>query len=660
PAVVQADDGSLDVFASSANAPVAAALLPDGASSPPMAGEFLPGDPAIGAGAEGQRRFDTAAYRWLSAPSERTGGSLQFHVTLGPRLSATFSASHRATRTERQDAPPVTPASEDFMVPAAYNPFGEDVQVGLVHVGFGPTRQDSRARRSDAGVTFQGRWRESWRWNAGVGYRRDVSHDVAIDLDEDRFAAALRDPDPARRFNPFVDERVAMANAHLYPSLTVERTRERVAEDYRLDFGANGNVARVWGGDAQLSLRGNYGDRRWGRLTTDRPGGVVDDEREERSSYSGTAALNVPLVGSANARPVLRRLETELAVGYEEQSDGGRERETELGLVWSPLTWLLLRAEAEKESETPPALIEARPDSLTGATLIDPRRDFEVVSDVREIVRDVVQVEPEESDEFSIGATIEPPIVEGLRFRVDYDERRRRRLFRDEFDAQEVLYNEAAFPGRVVRGERTPEDVAAGRPGPVLAVDTTGGNAGEASSRDVDLSVDYRTASSRWGRVRVSAHARHLLDAQYEIVPGVAFVNEGGSRFNPPEWRFRGTASWTLAGWTVSLRADHTGEITTGIVDDDLPAYTEFDLNVGYRWQRPLWGRFGRGTRVMLSIDNLLDRDPPLADTLNGYRGGSPLGRSIRLAVTIPLGAGGSEGRNDDGDRGAVAGRSIH
>ena len=640
PAVVAALDGALDVLSTNTE-PVAAGLVPEGAVSPPRGDAFLPANPANGEGAEGQRRFDTAPYRWLSTPSTRTGGAMQFHYTITPRFGLTLSASHRNTRTEREDGPPVTLASSKSVVPAAYNPFGEDVAVGLVHLGFGPTRQWSRARRSDLGLQLHGRVAETWKWNAGVGFRRDDSNDLATDLDEAQFAAALRNKDPSLRFNPFIDERASAANAHLYPLLTKQRARDRVTRNHRLDVGANGDVFQAWGGPARLSLRGRYNERDWERRVTDSSTDEIDGESEERSSYSGTASLSVPLIGAENARPGVRRLESEVAVDLEEQSDGGREREGEFGLVWSPLSWLLLRAEVEKESEKPPTLIENRPDSLTGITLLDPRRSFAVVTDVREIVRDVIQVEPEESREFSLGVTIEVPFVQGLRLKADYDDRRRGQLFQDEFAAQEVLYNEAAFPDRVIRSEPTPEDLAAGRPGAVVAVDTTGGNAGEASSRDIDLSLDYRTEGKRWGRFRFSAHARHLLDARYEIVPGVTYVNDGGGRFNPPRWRFRGNASWTRLGWTVSLRADHTGEVTTGIVDDDLPAYTEFDLNIGYRWPAPIWGRFGRGLRIMASIDNLLDREPPLADTLNGYRGGSPVGRSIQIAVTVPLGGGG-------------------
>jgi hypothetical protein len=34
----------------------------------------------------------------------------------------------------------------------------------------------------------------------------------------------------------------------------------------------------------------------------------------------------------------------------------------------------------------------------------------------------------------------------------------------------------------------------------------------------------------------------------------------------------------------------------------------------------------------------VLDRDPPFANTLTGYRGGSPLGRSYEVNVRVPFG----------------------
>jgi hypothetical protein len=37
-------------------------------------------------------------------------------------------------------------------------------------------------------------------------------------------------------------------------------------------------------------------------------------------------------------------------------------------------------------------------------------------------------------------------------------------------------------------------------------------------------------------------------------------------------------------------------------------------------------------------VQNVLDRDPPFANTLTGYRGGSPLGRTYEVTLRVPFG----------------------
>lgn len=637
PAVIEAVDGSLDALTAGGSV-VAAALVPEGAENTPGATDFTPADPSLGAGAKGQRRFDTASYRLLSAPSERIGGALGYAFRVTPEFNASVSLSYRETRSDGEGAPPVTEASADTVVPAAYSPFGEAVEVGMVHVGFGPTRKEKDTKRVQLGLKLAGPLAGTWRWHGGMGYQRDASVEKATDLDQAGFAASLTSPDPAMRFNPFVDPAVSGVNQAIYRQLTVLRGRNQSSESYRLDLSSDGDLFAAPGGPVHLSLRGRASERDWERNSVNVS--AIDENSatdESRSTYSGSGSVSVPVVANANARPGLRRLEGELSYDYEAENDGGWQREAGGGLVWAPTTWLSLRGRHSDEIESSSPTVDLRSDDLNGETFIDPRRGSTVASDVRVTLREITAVAPERSGRTSFGATLEPEFLPGLRFSARYNLRRRTDLFRDQFDPQDVINNEAAFAGRVMRADPTPEDIALGQPGRIIEVDTTGGNAGGAESRDIDLSLDYRPLEGPLGRFRFSADARRVLSSTYEIRPGQPFVNQGGSRFNPPDWRVRASASWSRKGWTASLRLKHTGAVATEIVDDVLPAYTEFDLNAGYRWQEAIWGRFGRGTRVMLGVDNLLDRQPPWADTIDGYRGGSPLGRVINASVSVPL-----------------------
>ncbi|WP_221032401.1 TonB-dependent receptor [Actomonas aquatica] len=637
PAVVQAVDGELDLLSASGGVPVAAALVPEGASTTPALTEFLPPNPALGSGAQGQRRFDSAAYRQLARPSSGYGGTVDFNYRLSPLLNFTVNVSHRRSDSDRIGPPPVSPVSAATVVPAAYSPFGEDVAVGLVHVGFGPTRESQSTRKDQFGLKLDGRLSDTWRWNAGYGFEENRSFTVVTDLDDAAFAAALTAADPARRFNPFVDDAALPLGFDRYTDLTTERSRRQSVRTQRIDLRTHGELLTLPSGPVQLSLQAKGSARDTARETLNPDNGADRFIATSRRSAEGSGNLDVPLIDRERPRPGLHKLNLQGSVAYRTSDADDRSQRHEFGLSWAPLSWISVRARRAAETEHNSALIELREDSLTGETLTDPRRGFTSTTDVQIQRRESIVAVPEESARTQVGITLQPPALTGLRFSADYATRERDPLFQDELRAQDIINNESAFPGRVVRAAPTAEDLAAGQPGRILSVDTTGGEAGSAVTEDLRLSLDYRLPEQPFGRLRIKVDARHTLDSRYELQPGVPFINEGGSRFNPPDWRLGGHVSWSLDGWSATLRGNHTGAIATNIVDEDLPAYTEFKFNVGYRWRQPLWGDFGRGTRLSANIDNLFDREPPFADNLNGFRGGSALGRAVSLSVDVPL-----------------------
>lgn len=46
----------------------------------------------------------------------------------------------------------------------------------------------------------------------------------------------------------------------------------------------------------------------------------------------------------------------------------------------------------------------------------------------------------------------------------------------------------------------------------------------------------------------------------------------------------------------------------------------------------------GRGLQIAVGLGDLLEGSPPYADTINGFRSGSGLGRTYSLTMRMPLG----------------------
>jgi iron complex outermembrane receptor protein len=634
PAVIRAVSGNLSGITDANGNPVPTALAPENQNGLNLSpGNFLPG----GSEASGLRRFDTAPYRQLISPSRQVGTTFDVsYPVFGERLRVSLSGSFTHSESQRIGAPPVTPASSRTLVPAAYNPFGQDIQVGLVHTEFGPTRQESSSDRGQLGLKFNGKLSPSWSWNAGIAYRRDESSQTATDLDPAALSQSLASPDPATRFNPFGDSATGAINAHLYPALTFTRSSDTSRNNSRLDLATNGTLIDAWAGPLSLAVQGGYQTDSRTRFSRGAPGTSSPVSHFESEARNISTSLNVPLASRRNAFPFLNRVETRLSARYSTQDDGSEGTGGDIGLVWSPVRALLLRARRSHNSVVASRDVSDRRETLVTETLLDPRRDL-AATEVPIIVRDLADFAPEKSVRQTLGLTLEPPFAKGLRLSAAYQTRERRDLIQRRFDPQDVVNNEAAFPARVTRAAPSADDLALNRPGAITAVDTTPANTGRTDDSSLDLDLEYSLPWQRFGRIRFSGTAEHEIESTHEIAPGVAFINDGGGRSNRPERDFHGTTSWNFKAWMASVRVDYTGEIEAASRGEGVPAQTFVTLNTGWRFRQKISAKKSVQYRLGFGIGNLFDKAPARADTISGYRGGSPLGRTYTLSLSAAL-----------------------
>jgi len=652
PAVVQAVSGNLNGLLDASGQPVSSALVPENQNGLALTpAQFIPGNTALSTTAYAQRRFNTAAYRMLIAPTTNYDANAAVTYTPSDKLKMSISGNYSTTTAHRIGPPPVSAASTATLVPAAYNPFGQDIEVGLVHTEFGPTHQDSRTTNAQIGLKASGKigdttppppggFTTAWNWNTSLGYQRNQTRTDATDLDKDKFTAALSAADPAQRFNPFADPATDPVNANLYPSLTIHRSRLDTSDYARANFSTNGPLVILPGGPLRLSLSGNYTNQQRDREDTNPSANTPASTRQNIDSASYSAALNVPFFGKTNILPLLRRLEAQTSYWQNLQTDDSRRRNYAGGIVWSPLRSLLMRARYSVFENTPATTTLAGSDSLVTQTFIDRARDDETAIDVTVFTRGTINAVTSKNETTSLGFTFEPTtLLRGLRFTATHNIRQRHHIYQSGFNAQEIIDNETSFTGRVIRDTPTADDLALGLPGRITAIDITPGNTGEAEIRDVNLSLEYRIPTQQYGRLLLRAYATRVLDASYQMVPGVPYVfrNDGGNN-NPPDWTFQGQASWNFKGWNTVVRVNYTGPRMTAPADgSDNATYTTVNFDLSYQFQKPILGKFGKRLRVGIGIANLFDESPIYADTISGYRGGSPLGRLYTCSFTLPM-----------------------
>jgi hypothetical protein len=684
--VVEAVSGTLSGVTDANGLPTSIALAPSSLSGRPLTAADFAGAPADTRSAAGLRRFNTADFLYLVSPSTHDAVSGEVSYELTPKTKLRAGYGYQRSDSHLSSPPPVTRAGARSVVPAAYNPFGQDVEIGLVHSGFGPVQRDSATERQSGFLAAEGALSETWNWNARFELNHRLSDSETADLDAAKFAASLAAADPAQRFEPFADTGPGSANASLYPGLIAIRRSAGTSDDTKARLQSSGELSKGW--IAPLTLRLGIE-----RNTNDSeqhidPGaslGPVLDTRSTLESIRANASLdipvfrvrpleapavlslvsystrdeqrvaqtvalpadpsnlnletqtfgtllNVPWFVPADARRGLYQLQTQLGVGT---AHAGSKRFSTggAGVIWAPSKPLTFRADFSKRLAPTPSLLYP----LTvdyNQTLIDRQRSSSLAEGV-----EVVSHQPDAQAWPLVTRTLlttewVPPALEKLKLSLMYLQVEQEGQQRT-FAAQDILDNEASLPGRVTRLPPTPEELAEGLPGEIAVVDVTPFSGGKREDRSLALRVQYRDEIPGIGRVSWRAKGEHLLRSTNELLSG-AHVVSTNDREVPPAWRVWTQADWRLGQWSAAAVYNYSsGGQYAGL---GYSSFATLDMRVAYEIESPFGVRFGRRLRIGAGVQNVLDRDPPFANTLTGYRGGSPLGRSYEVNVRVPFG----------------------
>ncbi len=418
----------------------------------------------------------------------------------------------------------------------------------------------------------------------------------------------------------------------------------------------NGPLIDLPAGPARLAIGASHRGERFSsrNRTTSRL-----SARDARGVDALYGELFVPIIGPAASVPGFRRLELSLAGRYEDFSRFGQTFNPKVGALWSPLDGVRLRS-SYGTSFNAPNLADLG-STFSGASVFilpdptSPGGTSVVLTDSR-ANRDL---QPEEATTWSAGFDVDQPMgpgtltLSGTYYDIDYDGR----IGVPSGNAALFLTN-PAFAAAVTRDPPlaraqniVADALAAGSffnlagarwaaPGDEDAIfDNRLRNQASDVTRGLDFRVAYRTAVAG-GDLKATLDGNHVLSYERQIIPTSPVIDVVDTIFNPADLRLRGGLAWAGSSATAAIFVNHVG----GYRDDRttparaVAAWTTVDLSVGYDTGD---SRLLSNTRFALSVQNVLDEDPPLlgTDPLGGRFGydptnASPLGRFVALQVT--------------------------
>jgi outer membrane receptor protein involved in Fe transport len=604
----------------------------------------------------GRNRFDRAPFQPLVPETERYGVSLRGKVRLAPAVDLFTEFSYRNIFTEQQLAPaPIEGDVENIAVPATnpFNPFGAPVLFRYRVTEAGPRIDeiDTDVYRALAGLTI--RLPGRWEMETALLYSQTTSTDTAFNnLSRPAVSAALADPNPATSFNVFGAGN-NVNNPATIRSLLVTTTREGESRLFAGDAKANGPLFKLPAGELLTAFGAEY---RYEELQDhfdpfSAAGGVVDlnstSASGDRSIVAGFAEFYVPIISPEMAIPGINKLEAQFAVRAENYSDFGSTVNPKIGFAWRPVAdWGLIRGSWSTGFRAP-SLVQSSTGSLTFSQELQDTPRF-VVTGAPEDESSNVQIlsggnpnlDSEDSENFSAGLVLTPPVVPGLTLSVD--------VFHIEIensvaslDPQFIVENEADFPGLVVRAPASAADMALGIPGQLLLVNTSFQNLGFIEVEGLDAAVEYVTSQTAIGMFSLRLEGAYIHSFKQQASRAEP-VRELISTYLRPSFRGRAQAGWRIGGFeaitTLNYIDSYDDQVGNRTVDYD----TTVDVLLEYRFgrgQREIETKSGdkkmvvdrlrsgatrrgewlNGLAIRTGVRNVFDDAPPFANNVAGY-----------------------------------------
>ncbi len=369
----------------------------------------------------------------------------------------------------------------------------------------------------------------------------------------------------------------------------IERTGQENTTDFlNYSLRASGSAFAVPAGEASLSLLFERREQEFddaevfstNNTTGTRIGFAFPGASEEVNSVFGE--ILVPIVGRSNNRPGINALDFVFSARYDDYEYDNvasgddnfvlfdfaagvfpevERRRTSFdgsgitaGFKYTPVDGIDVRA-SYATGFLPPSLGQVRPRLLENQSLVltDPQRGNApmLIGPFDRLVGGNPDITPEDSESYTVGFIVQPSLLEGFRFSVDY-------VRIEKSDEIGLLSFEDLFrffPERIVRGPLEPDAPSEFTAGPILSIDGTVVNISSTLVEAIDYQLSYELATARFGDFSFYAIASNQRKFERQVTAEDEPGDTVGFRGGPVAWRGNAGLDWQRdqwrAGWNV-------------------------------------------------------------------------------------------------------------
>ncbi len=474
-------------------------------------------------------------------------------------------------------------------------------------------------------------WDYDWGYNHSVNRvsDRDVQGYFPEDQTLQAYADGLLNP-----FGPSSAEGLALLKSL---NINEEVRRARGSMD-SLDAKITRSLTKLEGGDLAVALGAEFRRERSKSAASDLliSDNILGDGSPGDAQFTNNSRKVWAAYGELLA-PFAKGWEAQFSIRHDRYQKIGATTNPKLGLRWTPMPDLTLRASAGTGFRAPSMDDLYRPTKVAfTSTLPDPvcmaenDNDLSYCADAWEThTFSNPKLKPEKSRQFSIGVLTDP--TPNLSVGVDYWNIQKRNLITtlgddvilsnlDKYEPLVHRYNEdEGQPGC----DYDPDDSA------ICFIELRKENRGREKASGLDLTLQVRSNPTEWGRFSAKLVGTWTLSSKRQTGDGDPYISNLG-RFVTDgvvqRWRHRLNLDWSRGDWSLNLAntfysgyTDQNSAIDTDtgtvVAKNKVKAYSLWDLSGGWDATKSLSLRAG--------IKNLFDTAPPFSNQayffISGY-----------------------------------------
>lgn len=396
--------------------------------------------------------------------------------------------------------------------------------------------------------------------------------------------------------------------------------------------------------------------------TFEQPGSSVDAERDVVAIYG---EVLVPLVGPEADVPLIQNLDLSIAGRYEDYSDFGETFNPKVGLHWRVSDSFALRGSYSESFRAPPLRDIFLPRSAivfptfsAFFTAVEPPTQDPRLPAGRVSLLTQTGGNPSLSEEtaetWSAGIEVEPSGLPGLSltanyFNISYKNRIENISFIQPLQfapfgdlvqlepsadfVQSIFDDSSQISNFTPLNPVEPSDIQ-------VFVESGFSNLAERDVSGIDFGMRYERTTSI-GDFAARLNGVYFTNYEGRIAEGAEAASELNLLYRPIDFRLRGNISWSKDGFTIYSAVNYQDRYSNyedSLISNDISSWTTIDFTIAYNFGENTPKSILENTRLNFTATNLLDRNPPFVETVDGLNfdtsNANPYGRQLAVSLT--------------------------